>query len=349
LKLRKGLTFHDGSPATSKDLQFTIERYRAKEAVRNNIRNAVVKNDIIDDLTVRVTLNKPLPYFPYYLSNTVPNQGSLMPKDYIEKNGMKYFLDHPIGVGPWKFESQVIGTSHTYTAVENHWRKTPGFKTLKVTLVPGLDTQRALVQSGELDVAYLSIEDAKNAQKLGLSTYDLFAPAVRVDFKGAYDDRAKGKPITDIKVREALTRAIDFKAVNESLFGGRAFPRVPPRALYGMDEVDPKWTDYIETKLQTYDPAKAKKLLADAGYSGGFSLDFFVANFGGIPYISDLSGAIQAFWAEVGVKANIVPLEIAEYNKLIIGPQDRAVGAAMFGNTGTLGAAPNNFEYLWGS
>lgn len=349
LKLRSGLKFHDGSPATVKDLEFTIERYRSKEAVRSNLRTSVTSTEVIDDLTLRVHLQKPLPYFPYYLSNTVPNQGNLMPKDYIEKNGLQYFTEHPIGVGPWKFESQVVGTSHTYTAVTDHWRRTPGFQTLKVTLVPELDTQLALLRSGDLDVAYLSIEDAAGAQQMGLTTYDLFAPAVRIDFKGAYDDRGKDKPIANIKVREALARAIDFDAINSSLFNGKAFPRVPPRALYGMDEVDPKWTDYIEKTLQTYDPERAKVLLGEAGLGGGFSLDVFVANFGGIPYLGDLSGAVQAYWAEIGVTANLIPLEIAEYNKLIVGPQDRAVGSAMFGNTGTLGAAPNNFEYLWGS
>src|SRR5262249_22028240 len=132
LRLRAGLHFHDGSPATAEDLDFTIGRYRSKEATRADLRNAVKSTEIVDDLTVRVHLTKPLPYFPYFLSNTVPNQGNLMPKAYIEKNGLEYFLEHPIGVGPWKFESQVVGTSHTYAAVENHWRITPAFEKLTV-------------------------------------------------------------------------------------------------------------------------------------------------------------------------------------------------------------------------
>jgi peptide/nickel transport system substrate-binding protein len=349
LKLRSGLTFHDGSPVTVEDLEFTFDRYRSEDAFRATMRTYVASTEVIDDLTLRVNTNGPHPYFPWYISSVFPGQGSLMPKAYIEENGLDHFLQNPIGVGPWRLESWQEGVSMTFTAVEDHWRITPAFERMTVSLIPDLNTQQALLETGEMDVIQITLDNAEALRGAGYNLYDLIPSQIRIDTKAAYDPRAEGMPVTDIRVREALARAINYDEIASTILGTDA-PAVPPRALFGMPEVDfDKWTPCIR-ETRGYDPERARQLMAEAGYADGFDIQMFISQPGGASaFINDVAEIVQAYWAEIGVRGEIVILELPEYQGINREPVDRVVGQIVFGSTGVLAPAPTNMEWVWGS
>jgi len=153
-------------------------------------------------------------------------------------------------------------------------------------------------------------------------------------------------PVSDIRVREALFRAIDYDAIKASIFHGRALDRMPPRAISGMGEVDASWTDYAEA-LWEYDPERSRQLLTEAGYPDGFDLWIGQATPAGTPYLSDLAEAVQAYWSAIGVRGTIHVLEDEQY-QAIQGPADHSVGGVVFASTGVLGPAPSNMSWVWG-
>jgi peptide/nickel transport system substrate-binding protein len=343
-RLRDDLTFHDGTKATSRDLEFTLNQYMREDALRADLREAASRVEVLDDLAVRVHVKSPQPYFPYMFTNNLPNHGNLVSRDYFEKVGWDEAISKPIGVGPWKFVSGVKGDSYEYVRNEDYWGTKPSMEKLTTIQVPELATQIAMLESGEVDMITVPIDDIDRVKEK-YATVSGFAPQIRYDIFGAYDPRAKGMPTADIRVREAMARAIDYPAVRESLLHGIALDRMPPRVLRGMPEVDFSWSDYIE-KLWTYDPERSKQLLAEAGYPNGFDIQMFVRT-EAIELEPDIAEVVQAYWKEIGINGTIEPVDGDQYFDLQ-GPSDRAVGQVVFGGTTVYGLPAANMSWVWG-
>lgn len=345
LKLREGLVFHNGTPATSEDLMFTLQGYMSEEAQSAEMASACESVEIVDDLTVRVVTKGVQPLLSAFMTNTTPNSGNLVSKAYYDELGWDAASAAPIGVGPWIFESGTLNDSYHYTRNEEYWGQKPLFDELTTILVPELATQLSLLETGDVDMIAISIDDLDSVQDSYESLLG-FAPQHRCDFYGAYDPRAEGMPVADIRVREALTRAVDFEAIAESLQRGLAFPQYPPRALRGMPLVDPKWSDYA-IELWSYDPDKAKALLAEAGFPDGFQIKLGFRNPPTVQQAAEIAQVVQSYWAEIGVEATLEGLEGDRF-ALIRGPVDDYVGQAFIGGTTGFSPATLNIGYIWG-
>ncbi|MBI2856724.1 MAG: ABC transporter substrate-binding protein, partial [Chloroflexi bacterium] len=319
---------------------------------QSNLRVILDRVEQVDDYTVRVFTKTPQPYLPTFSSVNSPAQGQVMPKDYIEKNGAEYFSRNPVGAGPWRLTRVVSGDLIEYEAVTNHWRKTPAFKKLTLFQVPEASTRLAMLKTGEADAANVSLEDAVAMEKAGYSAVELFGEQPRGQFHGTYDPRAAGTPLTDIRVRQALTIAINHDELARTLFQGKAGRIMPPNLFYGMDDIDSDlWASYSKD-FYKYDPDKARQLLAQAGYPGAFgnpTIKLYVFSASGSPYLPKLDEIVAAYWQRVGMKVDLVPVDFATWLTWRKEPAMQLVGNASITRGPILSPAPVLLTSMWGN
>src|SRR5579885_2392855 len=258
--LRKGSMFHNGAPVTAEDVKFSFERYRG--AAHEVMKPRVARIETPDPRRVRFTLKKPWPDFlTFYASAS--GAGWIVPKKYVEQVGDAGFKRAPIGAGPYKFVSFDPGVELVLEAFEGYWRKTPSVKRLVMKVIPDEATRLAALKRGEVDIAYsIRGELADELQKtpgLKLQPVVLQAPNW-LYFPEQWDPKS---PWHDLRVRQAANLAIDREGMSKALFLG--YCKITNNAVV------PYTFEYFwQPPAAVYDPAKAKKLLADAGYANGF-------------------------------------------------------------------------------
>lgn len=295
-KLREGVKFHNGDPFTADDVKFSFERAKAK------LLHAKVKEVVIvDPHRVRFVLNEPWPDFLMFYGTFASGAGWIVPKKYMEAVGPDGFRKQPIGLGPYKFVSSTPGIELVMEANENYWRKMPSVKRLVYKSVPEATTRLAMLKRGEVDLAYLidapMAEEVKRDPNLklafsgGIATYYL-------DFLDMWDPKS---PWADRRVRLAANYAIDRKGLSEAETLGASPPTgsIVPRSFEFALPLEP----------YPYDPAKAKQLLAEAGYPNGFDAgDLYPWP----PYFS-AGEAITNDLAAVGIKTRVRTMERAAF------------------------------------
>ena len=257
--LRKGAKFHNGEPVTAEDVKFSYERY--KGAAAKSLKDRVAGVETPDPGRVRFRLKAPWPDFlTFYTSAT--GAGWIVPKKYVEKIGDDGYKKSPVGAGPYEFVSFTPGIELVLEAFEAYWRKTPSIKRLVFRVVPEDTTRLAMLKRGEADIAY-SVRGALAEELVrtpGLKLATLVLPANQwLVFTDQWDPKS---PWSDHRVRLAANLAIDRKAINqaETLGHSRMTGSMIPQ------EFEFGWV----APLYPYDPAKAKQLLAEAGYPNGF-------------------------------------------------------------------------------
>ncbi len=340
--IRKGIKFHNGDDLTAKDVKFSLERYTSKNALNAFIRDTQERVEVVDDYTVRVYTKGVQPYY-WRNVNFVPGyQGLILPQNYIEKNGLEYFKRHPIGTGPFKLVRYVAGDMVEYEAVGQHFRQVPAFKKITIILVAEEKTRAAMLKTGEVDLIEIGVDSAPELEGVGLRTAILGGNQASTCFFGSYDPRAKGLPIADKRVREALSLAVNREEIGRTLFYGKMQPPMPPGGLwYDQPEIDVRyWRDY-SAKFYRYDPEEAKRLLKEAGYAKGFTLKYYSTVEGGAPYLPKLNEVIQGYWLKIGVKAEIVPVEWGVFKTMWRSGPNRGPVDALVGNVCGHGADGN--------
>jgi peptide/nickel transport system substrate-binding protein len=254
--------------------------------------------------------------------------GEVLPKKYIELNGWDYFQQHPVGSGPFKFVRYVSGDYVQYEAVDKHWRQTPDFKTLTVMLVPEESTRVASLKTKGADIIDISLDSTSSLESAGYTTFATNTISPMVQLHGAYDPRAAGNPITNIKVRQALSTAINRDEIGKTFFNGKMSPAMPPYLSEVVSDIDVSYWKKYCADLYSYDPVKAKALLVEAGYPDGFTikLDTFAA--AGADFLPKMAQIVQSYWAKIGVKTEITPIDFTNYTSWRKGPADPLVGVA---------------------
>jgi len=287
--LRAGLQWHNGDPLTAHDVKFSLERTMSPESVATQaaaLRRNVERIEVVDDRTVRVYTKQVQPYFPESLSRAVFQEGQLMPKKYIETVGVEAFRKKPIGSGPWKFVRSVPGDRIEYEAVDYpHWRGTPHFKRLVILLVPEESTRVAMVQTGEAGIASISPETMREVEKAKLRVVSVPGTMQAIyQFYGLYRPEFQHSPLADVRVRQALSLAINRQQIIDHVMYGQASWPLPLGTFrYSVDMDLKRWETWAREALR-YDPERAKQLLAEAGYANGFPLTFANTALPGTPF-----------------------------------------------------------------
>ncbi|MGQ4810265.1 Heme-binding protein A [Candidatus Entotheonellaceae bacterium PAL068K] len=338
--LQKGLKWHNGDPLTAHDVKFSLERTMSPESIASRsaaLRRNVKRIEVVDDLTVRIYTNGVQVHFPASLSRAVFQEGQLMPKKYIETVGVETFREKPIGSGPWKFVRSVPGDRIEYEAVDYpHWRGTPNFKRLVILLVPEESTRVAMVRTGEAAIGSISPESIREVEAAKLKVVSVPATMQAIyQFWGLYRSELQGSPLADVRVREALSLAIDRQQIIEHVMYNRASWPMPFATFgYSVDMDTQAWQAWSREALR-YDPERAKQLLAEAGYPNGFELTFANTALPGTPFMFQVGIAVADFWTKIGLKVSLKHYEWGAFRLMYRGDQKGLAGnASMFRTAG---------------
>ncbi len=321
--LRKGVQFHDGhGEMTAADVKFTIATI-AKEGSANGLAPEfrLIKSMEIDDpYTITFRFEKPFVAFGNKVTQGLfASSAFIHSKKYIETVGEEAADRHPVGTGPWKFVEHIRGDRIVYEAVENHWRAVPHFKRLVFFKVPEPATRMAMLRAGSVDVIEIGGEYVEELKKVGVRT--LTMPNVAwlcVLLGGQWPTKPTYDPtvpwaLPDAerarKVRQALNLAVDKQAIMQQVLGGLG----SVLGSWLTYPTDP-WATEALMQPYPYDPAKAKALLAEAGYPNGFEMTMNLTAWPGRGYLPDVGEAVATYWEKVGLKVKRRPVDRAVFS-----------------------------------
>jgi peptide/nickel transport system substrate-binding protein len=304
LTIRQGVKFHDGSTLTPDDVVYTINMAAnpdSKVATPSNYA-WIDKVEKTGDWTVRIKMKRPTPAALEYLAMVTP----IHPKAYREKVGPEEFAKKPIGAGPYKIVKNEVGKEVVFERFEDYWagspKGKPEIKTLQVRFVPDLATEVTELLAQRADWIWnINPDQTDNINKTPF-LQAVRQESMRVGYLSidAAGRSGAGNPLTNQKVRQAIWHAVDRKSFADKLVGGGS--RVPPApcfpSQFGCDgEAAVKYD---------YDPAKAKALLAEAGFPNGFDVEM-------VTYVQPTSwpAAIQNYLQAVGIRARINQLQVS--------------------------------------
>ncbi len=325
--LRQGVRFHNGDPLTADDVKFSFERYRGAAARMLKERVPVV--EVVDPHRVRFRLKEPWPDFMTYYGSLATGAGWIVPKKYLEKVGDDGFKRAPVGAGPYRFAAFNPGVELTLEANEQYWRKVPSVKRLVMKAVVDEATRLAMLKRGEADIVYLLqaelAEEARRTAGLTLKP----TPIVSTHWLVFLDQWDPKSPWADRRVRLAANHAIDRQAMNEAITLG--FSRITWSMI-------PQPFDFFwQPPAYPHDVAKAKKLLAEAGYPNGFEAGDLWCE----PATATMSEAAANYLQAVGIRTRLRPLERAAFFKSY---QDKKLKNLVYSISGAFGNAAFRLE-----
>ncbi len=331
-RLRKGVKFHNGDPLTAEDVAFSFWRYKAAQA--KIIHGKTEKVEVVNPYLVRFHFKEPFPDFLEYLVPGVTTIGWVVPKKYVEKVGDAGFKKHPIGAGPYKFVEFVAGTRLVGEAFEEYWRKVPHIKRIEFHIITEPATRLAMVKRGEIDIATLMqgvfYEDIKKDPKLRLLS-PLSPTRWIVYITSQWDPKS---PWSDPRVRKAASLAIDRKTLADI-----HMPGCDPIGDLGL-EGDPS---AVHFPPDPYDPEKAKKLLAEAGYAKGFHGGKYYPYEGGYwPYGEQIAN----YWKAIGITVDTILLDRPAW---LANREGGKMKGGLFIDLGTAPTIGGRLSYLFGS
>jgi len=294
-KLRKGVKFHNGNELNAESVRFTIEEWlldpKMSSARMRGYYRFVDKIEVVDDYTFRLHMKHDDPLVLERMKGI-----AVYDPAYVKKQGAKGVNIRPMGSGPFKFVSWQASAALVLKKNPAYWEDTGsniGRFTFKV--IPESSSRLSSLLSGDVDLSYEVLgEQAPLIEKSPNHAAKIF-PILRVSF-WQFDSmgRASKTPLTDVRVRRAISHAINRKAIVENTLG------IGGELLNGIGNPAQKcYADGI--KPYAYDPAKAKKLLAEAGHAKGFNIDLW-------QYIDSQNLPNQAAMedlAKVGIKVKL--------------------------------------------
>ncbi|HTE37978.1 MAG TPA: ABC transporter substrate-binding protein, partial [Reyranella sp.] len=296
--VRAGAKFHNGAPVTAEDVKFSFERYRGTSA--SLLKERVASVETPDERSVRFVLKTPWPDFMTFYSSAT-GAGWIVPKKYVQEVGEEGFKKAPIGAGPYKFASFTPGVELVFEAFDGYWRKKPTVKRLVFKVVPEESTRLAALKRGEVDIAY-SIrgelaEELKKTPGLTLKPV-VIQGTFWLYFADQWDPKS---PWYDQRVREAARLAIDYKSISEALTLGYS----PVTNSIIPNSFDFYW----KAPAAEYNLAKARKLLAEAGFAKGFDAGDYSCD----ASYANLAEAVLNNLQEAGIRVKLRPLERAAF------------------------------------
>jgi peptide/nickel transport system substrate-binding protein len=326
VKLRQDVKWQDGSRFTADDVVFSYDRARLSDSTFKLYANQAGIARKIDDYTVEFTTPVPNPIMHEALGTILimnkawaEQHNSVKPQDFRGKEET-FASRNAMGTGAYILVSYEPGVKTVYRKNPDWWGIKAGHFTGNVDRVEyrpivNQATRMAALRSGELDfVLDPPVQDIPRLREdPSLKVWE--GKEIRVIFFGfdqhrpelLYSD-VKGKnPFKDIRVRKALYQAIDIEAIRTQVMRGLSIPT-------GITHPEPQAggvSPALEKRLP-YDPAGAKKLLAEAGYPNGFG---FTLNCPNDRYVNDekICTAVTAMWAKVGMKVTLQTMPRAQY------------------------------------
>jgi len=299
--LREGVTFHNGEPFTAEAVQVTIHRLRDNPSlIRASALGPdhVEKVDIIDDYTCVLHLKKPYAAIFDVLMRYI----FILPPKAFTEQGVALF-DHPIGTGPYKFDSYEQDVSFVVVANKDYWQEEIP-RVDKIIYKPILEasTQIAALLTGEVDIVDGILPDQIPLLEQDPDITILRGPGWDALF---YTFNCANPILNDVRVRTAIDLATDREYIVELTGGGAP--------AYIMSK--PGMVGYTPDIRSDYDPEKARELLAETGYTAEELTFDFKAPIGYYPKTREQAVAIQSMMSDVGITFNVEMMEGAAFTE----------------------------------
>ncbi|MEM4601798.1 MAG: ABC transporter substrate-binding protein, partial [Desulfurococcaceae archaeon] len=291
IKLKKGIKFHDGTPFNASAVKFTLERILDPNVRVPGRANYLVidRVDVIDEHTVAVTLKHPFGPFISVLTGAY----IISPKSAQELGDKISQEPKGIGTGPYKFQEWVRGEKIVLVKNSEYWRGTPNFDTLIFEVIPDPQTRLAKLLSNELDLIMqppaADIQSLENNPQVSV----LKTLSTRIVYIGI---NTQYGPLQDVRVRQAINYAVDKEAIVKNVLfnlGKVMSSPVPDNVM-----------SYVKLGPYEYNPEKAKRLLADAGYPNGFKITLQTP-IGRYLFDKEIADAVAQYLRQVGVDVEL--------------------------------------------
>ncbi len=332
--LRKGVKFHNKPPVngrevTAADVKYSLERFMAKSGFRARLE-PVQSIDAVDRHTVRITLKEPFAPLLNHLAS--PSFTAILPREAEDKFKDFNHPDAVIGTGPFVLKSYDRGVRLVFERnPDYHMKGLPYLDGAVIEITPDSAARLSLLRAGKVDFNHMwgwaSVEEGKSLQK---TNPELSITPIQVIAQGMLYFRTDQAPFNDVRVRRAISLAIDRKAWNDALlFGEGCVDTGPVPCAMKEWKLEASKMDAAKAKyLVGYDPTEAKKLLAEAGQPRGFTTPAFHWPGYAPPWRSYYDLAADNL-AKIGITVELKPEEYGKYisttylgkfEKMAIGP-----------------------------
>lgn len=302
VKLREGVVFHNGEPFDAEAAAFSVNRIidPAFNSEQSSFFATITGAEAVDPTTLRITTSGPDPILPsrlYWMK--------MVPPVAAAADG---FAENPVGTGPYTFGGWDRGTNITLNVNEAYWGDQPSVPSVEFRFISEFGSRLSSLLSGETDLITNLLPEFVGQVPRALSVSGLELPIVILSVDSG--------PTADVRVRQALNYAIDKDTLAEALFGGYAQVQkgqLLAPAYFGFNPAIPGYS---------YDPDKARALLAEAGATD-LEIDL-VGTAGRWLKDRELVEAVAAYWSEVGITANVQIFEFGEYLNRLFDRETRA-------------------------
>lgn len=304
--LKQGVKFHNGDEFTAADVKYSLERVATDSSLKEHPNyNQIKEVKIIDDYKVQIITHAPEPSIIHRLSRL---GSGMLPSKYIEENGWDYFLEHPIGTGPYQFVEWVRDDRIVFEPYAEYFRGAKDeWDKVTFRVIPEDSTRVSELLAGGVDIAtnippadWERVESGDTTSlKQEVSNRTIFL-VLRA---------TEGYPTADVKVRQAIDYAIDDGTLTEFALQGAGIPT--------LTMVGPGNFGYEPSLFDTYnyDLEKAKQLLAEAGYPDGFEMTLHASR-GRYLQDAEVAELIVGMLAQAGITVNLEFMEWSSFVEL---------------------------------
>jgi peptide/nickel transport system substrate-binding protein len=330
-KLRPGVKFHNGEDFNAEAVKFSIERVlNPEQKARWRWAFADIERvEVVDPLTVRIVTKVPFPTLITNLAFCMP----IVPPKYVREKGDTHVATNPVGTGPFKFVRWRKDDALVLEANEGYWRGAPRIKTLVFRPIPDESTRVAALSAGEVDIARgvppsLVKQIADNPR----TRISRVPSALNIH---VILDTLKEGPLRDRRVRQAINYGVDKEGIIKSILegnGGAVGGPLTP-VMFGFAP---------DVKPYPYDPERAKRLLAEAGFAQGISLTLNSPN-GRYLKDKEVNEAIAGQLSRIGIRTQVA---VHEWGTYVSKWPDGLVPMYMIGWAGTWDADGIMFPLL---
>jgi peptide/nickel transport system substrate-binding protein len=304
--LRPGVRFHDGSPLTAEDVRATLERnlVPGKTVVQPGF-TTIEAVQVVSPSVVRIVTKKPDPLLPVRMAQM---GAQILPARLTTEDGVKELARRPVGTGSYRFVEWVKDERLVMEANRDWWGwegRTPAIERVIWKPIPDDFPRLVALDKGEADIVTNVPPDRIKAIAEGRTTRIVSTPATRTV---TFWINTNAPPLSDKRVRQAMHYALDVPAIVRSLYAGMGKP-----FSGGLADTDFGYNPAL--KPYPYDPAKARTLLAEAGYARGIDVTLYAGS-GTMVNDKHLLEVMGDMWAKVAIRARIEMMEMGARQRM---------------------------------
>lgn len=329
-RLREGIPFHgDWGEFTAQDVPHSAALITREEAIATDTglfrglfgqeQAELLENiRVVDDYTVEFNLLRPEAAMDFVVS---AQQGNyfMYSKAQWDAEGLDGYINKPAGNGPWQFESRQLGVGGNilYSRVADHYRQSPFWAELEQINTPEPATRLANLLTGQVQIAEVNRDLHPEAKDDGMIIVESELPSIQVAFVmgGIYSPLSPyhdpSDPHLDVRVREAINRAINREEINETLFSGFGSPHPVWGYHPSLPGWNPRWSEEFDAKYG-FDPDRARELIKESGHED-YPLKLIITQLSGVPEMIPMAEAAFTYLSDIGIRVEAEEMEWARF------------------------------------